>query len=68
VKAIKEDALPWKQVSELNGFMNKAARLYDVVAVPQNMLIDPSGKIVVKNLRGKDLQKALENIFSEAKK
>ena len=63
IKAIQVDGLPWKQVSDLKGFENEAAKLYDVKSIPQNFLIDPNGKIVGKNLRGGDLDEKLASIF-----
>jgi len=60
--AVKYDGLPWTQVSELKG-RNKAADLYGVSAIPANFLIDPSGKIIAKNLRGEDLDKKLGELL-----
>lgn len=60
LKAVKDDALPWTQVSDLLGPANKAAALYGITAIPQNFLIDPSGTIIARNLRGAELEKALE--------
>ncbi|WP_295771948.1 TlpA disulfide reductase family protein [uncultured Mucilaginibacter sp.] len=57
--AIKKDALPWTQVSDLNGWQNAAAQLYGVKAIPQNYLIDPNGKIIATNLRGEALETEL---------
>lgn len=62
--AVNQDKLPWTQVSELNGFESKAAVMYGVSAIPTNFLIDPSGKIIGKNLRGEDLDKKLKELFS----
>lgn len=62
--AVKQDGLPWTQVSELKGFQSKAAVLYGVSAIPTNFLIDPSGKIIARNLRGEDLDKKLAELFS----
>ncbi|AIZ65216.1 hypothetical protein PK28_12395 [Hymenobacter sp. DG25B] len=59
VKAIEEDHLTWTQVSDLLGWQNEAARLYQVQGIPQNFLIDPSGKIVATNLRGDALKTTL---------
>ncbi|MCI1186250.1 AhpC/TSA family protein [Hymenobacter sp. DH14] len=55
LKAIADDQLTWPQVSDLKQ-ENEAARLYSVHAIPQNFLIDPSGKIVATNLRGDELK------------
>ncbi len=59
LKAVREDQLAWTQVSDLHGFKNEAAQRYHVQAIPQNFLIDPSGKIVAANLRGEELQTVL---------
>lgn len=59
LKAIKNDNLVWTQVSDLKGWYNEAAAKYKIEAIPQNLLIDPSGKIIAKNLRGPELQSRL---------
>jgi len=59
VKAIADDHLAWAQVSDLKGWENQAARSYRVQAIPQNFLVDPTGKIVAVNLRGSDLHTTL---------
>jgi peroxiredoxin len=62
--AVKKDAMPWTQVSELKGFKSQAAVLYGIEAIPSNFLIDPNGKIIGRNLRGEDLDKKLDDLFS----
>jgi thiol-disulfide isomerase/thioredoxin len=59
VKAIKDDGLVWTQVSDLKYWYNDAAAKYHIQAIPQNLLVDPNGKIVARNLRGPDLQAKL---------
>jgi peroxiredoxin len=63
VKAIQDDQLPWTQVAELKGWTSKAARAYFVTAIPQNFLIDPTGKIIAMNLRGEELPQALARLL-----
>lgn len=63
--AIKSDGLTWTQVSDLKGWSNLAAGLYGVRSIPQNFLIDPQGKIVAKDLRGDDLDSALEKLLGK---
>ncbi|NKI90881.1 thiol-disulfide isomerase/thioredoxin [Hymenobacter sp. 1B] len=63
LKAIQDDKLPWTQVSDLRGFENEAAKRYGVRAIPQNFLIDPTGKIVAANLRGEELQAKLAQLL-----
>ncbi|HUC80864.1 MAG TPA: TlpA disulfide reductase family protein [Flavisolibacter sp.] len=59
VNAIEKDQLAWTNVSDLQYWNNAAAQLYRVQSIPQNFLIDPTGKIVAKDLRGPDLEKKL---------
>jgi peroxiredoxin len=61
--AIKADGLDWAQVSDLKFWNNAVARQYGVRGIPQNFLIDPSGKIVAKNLRGAELHSYLNKLF-----
>jgi peroxiredoxin len=57
--AIHKDNLTWTQVSDLKGWDNAAAKLYRVGGIPFNILVDPQGKIIGKNLRGPDLDSKL---------
>jgi thiol-disulfide isomerase/thioredoxin len=59
LKAIHDDNLNWSHVSDLKYWNNEAAMKYKIQSIPQNLLIDPSGKIVGKNLRGADLDAKL---------
>ena len=68
VKAIKDDQLTWTHVSDLKFWDSAAAKLYGVRAIPANVLIDPDGKIIARNLRGVDLDKKLEDIFKNTSK
>jgi peroxiredoxin len=63
MKAIHDDQLTWSHVSDLQYWKNAVAVQYGVQAIPQNYLIDPAGKIVAKNLRGKDLDKKLGELI-----
>ena len=55
VKAIDQLKMPWPQMSDIKGWACEGAALYNVKAIPANVLIDQQGKIVAKNLRGEDL-------------
>ena len=59
LKAIQDDKLTWTQVSDLRGFNNEVAKRYGIQSIPQNFLIDPTGKIVAANLRGDGLEATL---------
>ena len=64
--AIHKDNLTWTHVSDLKGWQNEAAALYNVQAVPSNFLINPEGKIIGKNLRAEDLVKKLEEVLPKS--
>ncbi|HLF35852.1 MAG TPA: TlpA disulfide reductase family protein [Cyclobacteriaceae bacterium] len=63
IKAIQDDSLMWKHVSDLQYFNSKAARDYSIDAIPATYLIDREGKIIEKNLRGKSLEEKLAELF-----
>ena len=63
IKAIHDDKLDWTHVSDLKFWDNEVAKLYDIKAIPQNLLIDNEGKIIAKNIRGEELQTTLEQLF-----
>ena len=63
LKAVATDGMVWTQVSDLKGWDNSAAKLYNVKAIPTNLLIDPNGVIVGKNLRGDELGKKLSSLL-----
>lgn len=63
LNAINKDHLYWTQVSDLKGWENKVGHLYGIRAIPQNVLIDPKGIIVAKNLRGEELDQRLSEIL-----
>lgn len=63
LKAINEDKLPWKQVCDFKAEQGKAAKAYEISSIPSNVLIDPNGKIVGRNLRGADLHDRLAELF-----
>ena len=63
LKAIKDDGLNWTNVSDLKYFDNEAAVLYGIESIPANVLIDPSGKIVGKNLREEALHQKLGELL-----
>jgi hypothetical protein len=47
----------------MRGWKNAAAVMYGIESVPQNLLIDPKGIIIAKNLRGEDVYEKLEALI-----
>jgi peroxiredoxin len=61
--AIHKDNLTWTQLSDLKGWKNEVSTMYGIRAIPQNLLLDPSGKIIAKNIRGEELPKTLKSMI-----
>lgn len=63
LKAIKDDNLPWTQLSDLKHWDNEVAKLYSVSSIPENYLIGPDGVIVAKNLDAEQLRIKLNKVL-----
>jgi peroxiredoxin len=63
LKAISADELPGTQVSDLNDFQNEAAKLYSIHSIPQNVLVDPDGRIIAKNIKAEELSQRLATVL-----
>ncbi|GAB3282191.1 TlpA disulfide reductase family protein [Larkinella harenae] len=63
LNAIQKDKLDWSHVSDLKGWKNEVAQQYGINSVPANLLIDPTGKIIARNLRGDDLSKTIRELI-----
>lgn len=63
LKAIKDDGLPWRHVSDLGFWNNAAAQEYGVSSIPFTVLVDREGKIVAKGLRAHDLEAKLAEVL-----
>jgi thiol-disulfide isomerase/thioredoxin len=61
--AIKMDGLEWSHVSDLKGWSNQVAAIFKITSIPQNLLLDPQGKIIAKNLRGAVLESRLNALL-----
>ncbi len=63
IDAIKMDRLAWSHVSDLKGWGNQVAAIFKVSSIPQNLLLNPEGKIIAKNLRGAVLENKLSALL-----
>jgi peroxiredoxin len=68
LKAVADDQLTWTQVSDLKGWQNEAGVQYGISSIPANFLIDPTGKIVGKGLRGEALHETLIKLLNNKTK
>lgn len=62
-KAIRDDKMPWTQLSDLKGWKNEISVSYGIQGIPSNLLIDPSGKIIAKDLRGIMLENKMRELL-----
>ena len=62
-KAIHQDGLYWINVSNLKMWNCKASQDYGVDGIPSNFLLDPDGKIIARDLHGKQLEEKLRDIL-----
>ena len=63
LKAIKDDGLVWNQVSDLKFWNSIVVPMYHIEGIPYNVLVDPQGKIIAKELRGADLENKLAEVL-----
>lgn len=54
-EAVINDKISWIQVSDLMKWESPVVKLYQVQAIPFNVLIDREGKIIAKGIKGHDL-------------
>jgi len=64
IQAIKADKLTWTHVSDLSGWQSLATKLYKFYSIPTSFLIDRNGNILKRNLRGKDLEIAINDYLA----
>ncbi|PRD48698.1 TlpA disulfide reductase family protein [Sphingobacterium haloxyli] len=64
MRAIEADQLEWTQVSDLQAWSSDLVINYRIKAIPTSYLIDPAGKILAKNLRGKELETFLQQTLN----
>ena len=56
---LKEKELKWKQYFDGKGWQNKLAQEYGINSIPATYLLDRTGKIIGRDLRGEDLEVAV---------
>ncbi|GEO10105.1 TlpA disulfide reductase family protein [Segetibacter aerophilus] len=62
-QAIQADNLTWTHVSDLKYWQNEVAQLYRIQSIPANLLLDPTGKIIARDLRGETLYQMLRKLL-----
>ncbi|GAA4081172.1 TlpA disulfide reductase family protein [Flavobacterium cheonanense] len=62
--AIAKDKLTWNHVSNLKGFEDPIATLYNVQQIPTTFVLDSKGNIVAKDLRGDELKAKVQELLA----
>jgi peroxiredoxin len=65
IQAIANDNLTWTQVSDLKYWESAVVPLYNIEGIPYNILVDPQGNVVARNLRGSALHSKLRETLKE---
>ena len=65
VKAIASLNMPWTHLSDLKAWDSLVTKVYKINAIPDNLLIDPQGKIVARDLSGEELHAKLAEKLGE---
>lgn len=63
MKAIHDDNMTWTHVSDLQYWDAEVPALYAVRGIPANVLLDPDGNIIARNLMGEELQTKLAELL-----
>ena len=63
MQAMKADKLVWTNLIDAQDGPGSPAMMYRVSVIPTNFLIDPTGTIIGKNLRGAELENALRKFL-----
>jgi peroxiredoxin len=58
--AIKKLCMSWINLSDLKGWKTQASSVYNINAIPSNILFDPDGRIVACDLLGSKLDEMLQ--------
>ncbi len=63
-KAIAKDKITWIQVSNLKGWEDPIANLYNVEQIPTTFILDAQGKFIDRDLRGDALRAKIKALLN----
>lgn len=64
-EAIAKDNMTWTQVSHLKFWNEPIAAQYQVQSIPATFILDASGKLVAKDLRGEELRAKIKELLDK---
>lgn len=66
---IEEREISWPQILQTDQFRSELVKLFNVIGIPRMYLLNPSGEIIAKDLRGEDMvtevDRLIKNILSK---
>ena len=62
-KALDDDNLYWQNVADFKEWKSPVVNQYKITALPFNVLLDTTGKIIAADLRGRDLTMKLNEVL-----
>lgn len=65
-KFTTENKMPWPQYFDGKGWENEIAQQFGIRSIPATFLVGKGGKIIASNLRGPDLEAAIEKALAPA--
>ncbi|OAB77356.1 TlpA disulfide reductase family protein [Cochleicola gelatinilyticus] len=65
LKAIEDDNMDWYHVSNLQFWQGPIARQYNIRSIPATFLLDETGKIIDKDLRGPALEAKIASLLGQ---
>ena len=63
-EAIAKDGLVWSQISNLKFWDEPIAKQYNVESIPATFILDASGTVVAKDLRGAELKAKITELLN----
>ncbi len=63
IKAIEDDKMNWKHISNLKFWQEPIAKKFGVRSIPATFLLDENGVIIAKNLRGQALEDKIAELL-----
>jgi alkyl hydroperoxide reductase subunit AhpC len=64
-EAIARDQLNWVHVSNLKHWDEPIARQYNVESIPATFILDASGNVIAKDLRGAELRNKIAALLAK---
>ena len=64
-KAISDLKMTWPQVSDLRGWEDTGAIMFNVQSIPHTLIVSQQGKIIGKGYRGDQLRQFVETVLKK---